>query len=361
MSVVDVQTYVMPAMELVYDESSQTLRSRWPRIEPLLALTRPTPGVGDWPSPYLRVPEDAGAAVDLHGPTAPRLPRPAAASAAVEPGVLHDNPAGRLRAMDSAGASVHVIGPALALDVDAALGSAVTRTILAAYNRYATTYCSAAPDRLKAVLQIHGGEPHWSARQLEDLGDDACVAGVTAYLPARIAPDSRNFEPIWRALESSGLPLVHRPGAGTTAWTPQRLLSYLTLSGVLDRHPGVTLVFAGWPAGWLADWCEAQRSGARSRDFLRLVQDGRVYVGIDPLEEPGDVQRVIDATGDRWLLWQSHFPFGAGAAGDDALLPGVRGPTRDRILRENAVAALRLSHEAVSPHEPTRQGLERVV
>ena len=155
---VDTHTYVMPAMELVYNESSDVMRSHWSRIEQHLALTMPIPGLGDWPTPYLRVQEYDGILEGLL--TSRQLhPLPTLASPVLDLdfGILHDNPMGRLKAMDRLGSGVHVINPALRLDVDAELGSAVTRTILAAYNRYAVWYCSHAPERLKTVIQ----PPRW--------------------------------------------------------------------------------------------------------------------------------------------------------------------------------------------------------
>src|SRR5207248_572928 len=117
--------------------------------------------------------------------------------------------------------------------VDRELGFHVSRTMFDAYNRYVLAYCAAAPDRLRAVVQLHGAEPYWSVRQLEDVGSDPALAAVTLHLPPRIAPDARDFQPIWRAIEELGLPVLHRPGIGSPVWTPTRLVSHLVLGGVL--------------------------------------------------------------------------------------------------------------------------------
>ncbi len=323
---VDVHTFVAPALECVYDDSSEALRSYWPEIERHIALTSPTPGVGDWPESYLRIGDEDGASP---------APFPPAGRTAFdpEPGVLHDNPAGRLRAMDRLGTSVHVISPALRLDVDEAIGSHVSRMVFDAYNRYAIRYCSAAPERLKAVVQLHGHEPHWSADQLDEMAQDDSVVAFSLRLLPRIAPDSPYFAPIWHAIERTGLPLLHRPSGGTSWWTPRRTLSYLALTGILDSHPNLKLIFAGWPAGWVADWLEAPASL-----LLRYATKGRVYVGLDPAETPEDVRRIVAAAGDGWLLQQSGFPFGSDEETPLAALPEL---ARARVLTENAVACLR--------------------
>lgn len=330
---VDIHTFVAPALECVYNQSSESLRSHWPRIEQHLALTRPTPGVGDWPTSYLRLasadvfhPDEAGASPAPFPPTGSSL-------GDLEPGVLHDNPAGRLAAMDRLGVAVHLISPALTLDVDGPLGTEVTRTLLDAYNRYLLLYCSVAPDRLKAAIQLHGHEPHWSAQQLDEVRADDAVAAVTVHLPPKIVPDSPYFAPIWQAVERAGLPLLHRPSAGTSWWTPQRLLSYLALTGILERYPGLRLIFAGWPSGWLAPWCEGHATS-----LLRYLAEGRVHVAIDAGESPEDIRRIVDLAGEDCLLWQSRFPFGG--AGEP--LDRVDAALRERILGANAAACLGL-------------------
>jgi predicted TIM-barrel fold metal-dependent hydrolase len=329
---VDIHTFVAPALECVYQESSEALRSHWPRIEEYLALTCPTPGVGDWPSSYLRVGNAAAASRgDERGASPAPFPL-AAAELEPEQGILHDNPAGRLRAMDELGTSTHVISPALRLDVDDHIGSQVTRMVLDAYNRYVISYCAAAPNRLKAVVQLHGHEPHWSGDQLEEMAEAESVAAFTLRLLPKIAPDSPYFTPIWRAVAQTGLPLLHRPLAGMAWWTPRRLLSYLSQTGILDTYPDLKLIFAGWPAGWVAGWCEAPSSL-----LLRYATEGRVFVGIDASESAEDVRRIVDVAGDGWLLWQTGFPFGSDGADELSFLPEA---SRDKVLAGNATACL---------------------
>jgi predicted TIM-barrel fold metal-dependent hydrolase len=343
---VDVHTFVAPALECVYNESLEAFRSHWRRIEAEhLVMTRPTPGVGDWRSSYLRLRTSELFNADPPGPST--APFPATGTfPSLEPGILHDNPRGRLKAMDRIGTSVQCISPALSLDLDVPLGPEVSRTIFDAYNRYVSSYCEAAPDRLKSVLQLHGHEPYWSVGQLEEMAGYASTAAVTLHLPAKIVPDSPHFTPIWDAIEQSGLPLLHRPGAGTPWWTPQRLLSYLALSGVLDRYPRLELVFAGWPAGWLADWCDAH-----SGSLVRYLEDGSVYVAIDAGETHEDVLRAIDACGDRCLVWQSSFPFCAESDPTTQLAWLPQG-SRDRILFENPARCFGLGDPSGRPVAP---------
>jgi len=169
---IDLQAYVAPAMELVYEAGTPAFRGQWPKIEAMLELAAPVRGTGDWTAPYLYLPSQPVRA-DAGGWPRPALPHgvelPEAALDDVEPGVLHDNPRGRLRAMDRAGVACQVISPGQSIEACIGLPSTLAAGVLGAYNRYILSYCAYAPDRLKAVLQVHAGEPHWSAREIEEL------------------------------------------------------------------------------------------------------------------------------------------------------------------------------------------------
>lgn len=326
---VDAHAFVAPALECMYDRSSEVLRSHWRGIEEHAVLTTPTPGVGDWPSSYLRLGDGDGTAVPSDPSRAPFPPHGQPSALAIAPGVLHDNPAGRLQAMDALGIAAQVVSPALRLDVDF-MGSALSRTLFDAYNIYAAAYCAAAPERLKAVLQLHGEEPYWSEEQLDAAAEHRTAAAVTVHLPPKIVPDSPYFSPIWRALERSGLPLVHRPGTGSPWWTPPRFLSYLANAELFDAYPTVRLLIAGWPGGWLADWCEQHAT-----TFARHLANGHVLVAIDRHERAEDVERVIAVAGEDCLVWQSHFPFGDPGAPDERLA-FLSESTRRKLLADNA-------------------------
>jgi predicted TIM-barrel fold metal-dependent hydrolase len=87
-------------------------------------------------------------------------------------------------------------------------------------------------------------------------------------LPPLYAAD---YEPIWAACAETGLPVNHHGGTGApipplqehdaagavwvfeTHWWAHRALWHLMFSGVLDRHPGLTLVLTEQAAGWIPE------------------------------------------------------------------------------------------------------------
>ncbi|HEY1854266.1 MAG TPA: amidohydrolase family protein [Solirubrobacterales bacterium] len=299
---VDALTYALPAMELVYERGTPQFRGQWPVLEQLLAVAAPQPGIGDWADPYLYLP-GTGEPVSgawPHVVTPPNVTLPKDTDGQLEAGILHDNPDGRLRAMDAAGVDVQLITPGPSIDACITLPANLAAGVLGAYNRYVATYCEADSQRLKAIVQVHGAEPHWSAREIRELAGDPSVAGVAICLPVKLAPDAENYAPIWRAVQETGLPVVQRPGFAAAIWTPRRLLSYLRQSGVLDRYPELRFAFTGFGTDWLDD---AVAGLARERISVTVT-------GHEPAEEAA---RVVDVVGKESVLWGSTFPYCEGS------------------------------------------------
>lgn len=324
-AVTDVGGRLAPALELIYERGTPAFRGQWLDIERRLLLVRPRVDAGDWTSPYLSLARER-----LVRETAPD-----GGAETVEAGVLQDNPAGRLRAMDAAGVATQLLSPEGSVDACFPLPSNLAVGMLGAYNLYATTYCEADPARLKTVLQVHGGEPQWSAKEILALGADPAVAAVTIFLPIKLAPDSPNFAPIWEALEATGLPLYFRPAVAARAWTPQRLLTYLSLSGVLERHPALRIAFAGpGGPGWLGEWLRGARGSehgaARAEELLAA---GRVFTQI------GAGGPAAEGAGEACLLWGSGFPLAHGPGGE-LEVPDLPPAQRGAILAANPSAFL---------------------
>jgi predicted TIM-barrel fold metal-dependent hydrolase len=327
--VADFLTYTMPAMELVYERGTPQFRGQWPVVEQLLAIAAPQPGIGDWEDPYLYLPDTgepvSGANPHVVVPAGVELPANPARE--LESGVLHDNPQGRLRAMDAAGVDVHVISPGPSIDACITLQQNLAAGVFGAYNRYVTTYCEAAPERLKAIVQVHGGEPTWSAREIRELADDPSVAGVAICLPVKLAPDAEAFRPIWEAVAEAGLPVVQRPGFAAAIWTPRRFLSYLRQSGLLERYPQLRFVFTGFGAGWIAD-------------DVAAAEANRVFATVSGREPEGEIETVVDAVGSGPLLWGSTFPYCGEGYSASEVLGNLPGEAQSLVLEENAARHL---------------------
>lgn len=320
--VVDFGGWVAPAMELIYEQGTPAFRGQWPRIEAMLELAPLRPGRGDWPHPSLALP--AAARPVRRDPW--RLPDEdplVAAEPPVAAGVLHDNPAGRVAALAQAGVALQLISPGPSLDACLGLPANLAAGVFAAYNRYVVDYCREDPQRLGAVLQLHGSEPGFSAQEVAELCGEASVRAVSLCLPVRIAPDDRQFEPLWEALQDADLPLLHRPSLCARVWSPGRLLSYLRGGGVLERFPGLRV---GLAAG------ESERSAADLASSIARAVAGAGELGSRLFAVASSPEFEAGCDSADGMLWASDFPLRASL---DSELERVRG-----ILGTGAQCAL---------------------
>lgn len=295
--VIDLCGYVLPAAELIYEQLGK-VRGHWPRLEEHAEFLAPTAGIGDWPDSYLRFVGEPGAAAGG------AFPHTHGGRDDVEQSVLHDNAAGRLRALDGLRIDVQLLHPGPAVDAMTAIGVDEGTALLGAYNSYVTTYCDEDPRRLKSVIQVSGDDPYWSSGEIRERALDPSVVAVTLHLGVDVTPDHPNFAVIWDALQDTRLPVLQRPGCSSANWAAPRLASYLSVSGVFDRWPGLHMAFVEWPADWTSGWSDRLWPAPLADDGTpRIMYATEILDGDDPVlsllrqEQPGA------------LLWASHFPF----------------------------------------------------
>jgi uncharacterized protein len=381
--IIDTDSYVHPAMELLYEQGRGEFRGRWDELRPFLRLTEhPRANRGDWRHPSLRL-QTAGPGTGSSYENGTYLVTNEAFAAQadeeldppVEEGILHDNSQGRLRHLDANGIDVQLIAPGPVPWLRTGVGRDLSVGLIEAYNRYVVTYCEADPERLKAVLLVHGGDPEWSAEHTRLLATERCIAALAICLPERVPLDDPALEPIWTEMIDTGLPLFHHPfiegwpsfpghgdawnnavfaRAAAYQWSAQRALAFLVLGGLFDRYPDLRVCFAGAGAGWLPSWLCQLRSQAgwfSSRvpeskcDPFDYVHEKRIYVGAEPREGESIAASVIELVGTDAFVYQSHFPFGETFAPDapgGVLSWGVSDTVQRKVLSENAERFLRL-------------------
>ncbi len=146
---------------------------------------------------------------------------------------------------------------------------------LQAHNRWVRDhYIAAAPERRAGMAQILLNDVddavdtiHWAAAN--GLRGGILLPGVPpdSHLPPLYATDV--YEPIWDALEETGLPVNHHSGsaapdygkypAGGVMWLLEtgfyahRAFWSLIFGGVFERHPKLKFVLAESGMGWLAE------------------------------------------------------------------------------------------------------------
>jgi len=302
---IDMDAYVAPGIELIYERAPGELRGQWENLQRYLTVAHPQAGLGDRATSHLAL------TVEGRRPRSAVWDDPAAwtdASGPLEAGVLHDNAAGRLRAMDALGIGVQLLSPGSTLAATRWLPSNLGAGVLGAYNAYALAYCAEDPGRLKTVVQLHGGEPEWSAAELRELAGRDAVAAATLWLPAKVAPDDRRFLPIWHVLEETGVPLLHRPSVCTPVWDPRRMIAFLAYTGILERFPSIRIAFGETSLAWVPSWLDHVEQVAGS-DVRHAVAAGRIFATVGLGDDADMIARAASELGEEALLWQSHFPY----------------------------------------------------
>ncbi|MEX2558206.1 MAG: amidohydrolase family protein [Actinomycetota bacterium] len=345
--IVDTDTHVVPAMELLLEHASDELRRRWDELKPYMILQeRLRTDLGDYDKPYLalnvapwKFDRPLGGKTGEEGNWRKKLGDAVKKlENGPEIGTWHDNPSGRLRAMDREGADRHLLIPGTFAMASTALDASLSVELLGAYNRYIAWYCEADPDRLKASIQVSGADPEWSAGEVKRWSNERCVAAVTVNLPQDLPVDDPDLHPIWSAMDEADLPMLHHsfffeppyfPGyrdiwgnavaarAAAHPWGAQRLVAYLVLSGLFDRFPRLRVGFAEVGAGWLPFWLyrlQGQVDYMRAaipdmkKEVLQYAAEGQIYVGLEFYEAEPLAKSIIDVLGEDVLMWQSDFP-----------------------------------------------------
>jgi uncharacterized protein len=296
------------------------------------------------------------------------------------------DPVARLADMDTEGIDQAVLFPSVGLYFWALDDPAAAVAIARAYNDWLAGYCSAAPERLFGAAMLPMQDPAAAAVELRRVVDELGFrAAFVRPNPCRgRALSEPAYRPVWEAAEALDVAIgVHEgssvviPTLGAdrpfnplvlhaTSHSFEEMLTYaqLTAFGVLDRHPGLKVVFLESGGGWLPFWLE--RLDEQAETFGGFCPD----MSLRPSEyfarqcwisfEVGErtLPALVPFVGAERIVWGSDYPH------HDATFPGAVDELRHtvapcpadvqaRVLGLNAAAVYRLP--------PRRQGVAGVV
>jgi predicted TIM-barrel fold metal-dependent hydrolase len=287
-------------------------------------------------------------------------------------------------------------------DVGLAGNRELTRAGIDAYNRWLADFCSRVPERLRGQAVVSFDDVERAARDVRWAKEHG-LGGIA--LPG-LHPGGTFFfdpvlDPIWAAVEESGLPITQHGGVGAPQYTPPGLAAILTLSfehaffsgrslwqmivgGVFDRFPALTVAFVETEAHWIGhalqifdqrirmgdEWTEFAAHLQRERQFRRMPSEywgTNCYAGISPFDEqqipiqklgsgyePEPGEFVIDSSrtmvGVDYPHFESIYP-----STFDHIAPLVAEPTitdadLQRIFFDNAADVFRFDRTALEPH-----------
>ena len=350
--VIDVDTHLNPSLDVLLRYADSELKGRLDELKPYTRVVKPRMGHGDSedveeysvlsisPVRFDRVAgtkggerKDSGGPGFLSGRTQMVNRTPIAS------GVADDNSAARLKDMDTEGRDIDFIIPGTWAYGAPDLEMSLTRCLYRAYHRFMADYCSADPRRLKSMIAVNGADPEEGAKVIREYGKQDWAAAVWPNVPLGLPIDDPDLEPIWQAASEMDMPIAYHsftietpyfPGyqdvwnnpamgrcAGQT-WGGQRFLSFMLMSGVLDRYPNLRIGTLESGHGWIPHWIVRL---TRQIDYVKgsvpedlkhtpseYLEMGKVFASIDYSEGARMTKSVIDLMGDHVLMYASDYP-----------------------------------------------------
>ncbi len=303
-------------------------------------------------------------------------PGPAVPLEAARPGAF--DPVARLADMDAEGIDVAVLYPTIGLGFWGIEDPQAAVAVARAYNDWLAEYCTAAPERLRGAAMVPFQDPRAAVAELrratEELGFVAAFVRPNPCL-GRTLVDPAN-EPFWEAAESLGVAVaVHEglqmavPPLGSDreptnvlvlhaiSHTLEQMLACAQLIGlgVLERHPGLRVVFleagGGWAPYWLArldHQVPAYHRYAPAMSLLPSEYFARqcwVSFEIDEVTLPA----LVPFLGADRIVWGSDYPhadstFPGAVAELRATIRSLPADLQHRILGANAGDLYLLHH-----------------
>lgn len=232
-------------------------------------------------------------------------------------------------------------------------------------NEATAAHCAQAPTRLRGLGLVPLQHPEQAVRALEHaLEQGLSGVEISSHAPGRELSDPA-YEPFWARAEETGAILFLHPFGCTLderldQWYLSNVvgqpvenavaLSHLIFSGVLDRHPGLTLI-AAHGGGYLPThigrsdhaWSARSDAGAGcahlpSSYLKRLYFDSLVH-------DPHVLRELVRAAGADRVLLGSDYAFDMGTEDPLAALRAARLPDSDfhAVRGGNAAALLNLA------------------
>jgi len=277
---------------------------------------------------------------------------------------------GRVAVMDAEGIDLSILFPQRAMGMWAMKDPDLRTCCFTAYNEFLADFCARSGGRLAGVAVLPTiYQPGATAEYLDHLkGLGFRLVQLPGALKGGASYGAPEMAPLWSAIEESGMvaaihtsetPENNGPGGlGTflahTSQPFRKLWANFVFTGVLERHPGVRLLFAEGGISWVPSALDqADRIHETFADYLnpRLPRKPSEYwfrqCYATFMDDPRGVEQIDHIGADR-VLWSSDYPHPEGTRGRTqqviAELRGQLGPDQGQaVLGGNAAALLGLT------------------
>ena len=215
--------------------------------------------------------------------------------------------------------------------------SALLSAIFRAYNDWLHDFCSADPDRLKAIAMINVDDIEDAVSELTRTAKlGFCGAMITEYPEEHRRYDSKIYEPLWAAAEDLAMPLslhtaTRRVGGNagaiersvrdasrraTKAFLPATSLCDMIFAGVFERYPKLELAIVEFELAWVPHMLSTMNYTYRERHeeaSYRFKNDmlpsdffaRNVFLSF---QEDDVGVRLRDRIGVDRMMWGSDYP-----------------------------------------------------
>jgi len=290
------------------------------------------------------------------------------------------DPVARLADMDAEGIDQAVLYPTIGLYFSVVDDPGTAVRLAAAYNDWLAGYCAADPARLFGAAMLPLQDPGAAARELgRAVTELGFVGGFVRPNPCRGRSLShRAYDVVWDAAEELDVPIgVHEgssvivPTLGSDrpfnplilhavshSFEEMLACAQLIAFGVLERHPGLRVVFLESSGGWAPFWIE--RLDEQAESFGGFCPDLRLrpseyfarQCAISFEVDERTLPALVPFVGADRVVWGSDYPH------HDATFPGAVDSLRRTLAPcPTAVQAKVLGLNARGIHRlPARRG-----
>jgi uncharacterized protein len=282
------------------------------------------------------------------------------------------DPTTRLEDMDRDGVYAQVVyGPPTGIPVD---NVALRHACMAVYNDWAAAFNAVDPNRLVVLAMLPGTDPATATgelRRVAGLGHK----GVLLHAWEAAEPVFEDgWAPFWAAADELGLPVHFHLGGGLHSlqarpgsWRMPAMVSVIPMqldellvgvifSGILERHPNVSLVLGESGLGWIPYVLERMdhehHKYAASITDVRLPELPSTYFArqvFATYEEDELGLELIARIGADNVMWASDYPHGDSTwpnshqAIEESWLGKLDPPARAKILHDTAARVYQLA------------------
>ncbi len=280
----------------------------------------------------------------------------------------------RLADMDAEGVDASIVFAGRTMGLFAQLGDRdFLFRCLDAYNEWLAGWQARSNGRLYGVAVLPTMyRPEATRDYVQKLRDLGFVTLQLPSFPKDVRYNASSMEPLWDAVEEGGLPLCFHVGASsslrgkgalgtsvTAALQPFReLWCLLAFSGILERHPGMQVVFAEGGISWVpaalfdadkqyrAYATEVRPKLARLPSYYWHRQCHATF-----MNDPAGI-KLTDDIGHEHMLWSTDYPHPEGNLGENvavmrSIFEQLDEPRARAIVGGNAARVWGLDVEAI--------------